>query len=385
MSNSSSAILPGATLGVFGGGQLGRMFALAARAMGYKIHIFTDVADSPAGVIADREWVGSYDDTALVAEFAKAVDVATFEFENVSSIAAEAASEFTLVRPNGNALHIAQNRLREKTFLSENGFPVAPFSPIETEEQLLNAISSQGTPGVLKTAGFGYDGKGQQKIAKDTDPASAWAAFDGQTAVYESFIDFTKEISVIGARNANGDFAAFPIFENVHTDHILDVTFAPAAIRDSVAQEAITLAAEIMTSLDAIGLLTVELFLTADDRLIVNELAPRPHNSGHLTMDGCITSQFQQHVRAVCNLPLGNPDLHRPAAMSNLLGDWWFDDSDNIKTPHWDRALRVTDTSLHLYGKAEPRRKRKMGHINSSGATHAEAIQRVQQARKSLK
>ena len=386
MSPKNKPILPGAIIGIFGGGQLGRMSALAARSMGYHVHIYSDVPGCPADAIADKTWIGAYNDVDQVTAFAKAVDVATFEFENVSSVAADTAGKHCPVRPNGQVLHIAQNRLREKTFLKESGIPVAPFSRIESLEDLKEAISRQGTPGVLKTAGFGYDGKGQQKMDGTVDPDDAWASFEGQQAVYESFIDFTKEISVVGARTPDGRFKAFPVLENTHANHILDVSFAPAAVSPAVSAQAVELTEKIMKDLDAVGLLTVEMFLTADDRVIVNEMAPRPHNSGHLTMNGCVTSQFEQHIRAVCNLPLGETDVLCPCAMANVLGDWWFaDESDQSTEPAWAAALSIPETFLHLYGKTEARRKRKMGHINALGPSTKDAVQRAVEARSRLR
>ena len=364
---------------MLGSGQLGRMFAIAARELGYRIQIFSPEDDTPAGHIADREWTARYDDLDKVRDFARSVDVVTFEFENVLSLTTEAVAEIVPVRPGGNVLHLTQQRLREKTFLSENGFPVTPFRRITTLAELQNAARELGRPAVLKTASFGYDGKGQAKLRPDSDLASAFAALNGAEGIYEAFVDFEKEVSVVAARTAGGEFKAFPVFENAHANHILDVTFAPAAISEKLAREAEELARGILEKLDVVGLLTVEIFVTRDGRLLVNELAPRTHNSGHLTIDACVTSQFEQQVRAVCGLPLGSTELKQPAAMANLLGDVWANGE-----PNWSAALADPFVKLHLYGKAEPRVGRKMGHLTATGATTQEAVARVRQARERL-
>ncbi len=355
------------------------MFAIAARELGYRIQIFSPDNDTPAGHIADREWTARYDDLEKVREFARGVDVVTFEFENVLSLTTEAVAESTPVRPAGHVLHITQQRLREKKFLSENGFPVTPFRRITSLVELQSAARDLGLPAVLKTASFGYDGKGQVKLRPDSDLAAAFAALQGAEGIYEAFVDFEKEVSVIAARTVGGEFKAFPVFENAHANHILDVTFAPAAISEKLAREAEELARGILEKLDVVGLLTVELFVTRDGRLLVNELAPRTHNSGHLTIDACVTSQFEQQVRAVCGLPLGSTELKQPAAMANLLGDVWTGGE-----PNWPAALEDPLVKLHLYGKAEARAGRKMGHLTATGVTTAEAVARVTQARERL-
>ena len=379
MKAGGELILPGATLGVLGGGQLGRMFAIAARELGYRIFTYAPETDSPAGQIGDREFPFPYDDLDRVREFARQVQVVTFEFENVPAASTKAAAEFTPVRPDGYVLHVAQHRLREKTFLQENGFPVTPFRAIKSHTDLEDAVKHIGLPGVLKTAAFGYDGKGQVKITDASEVKPAWQTLRGAEGIYEGFVRFTKELSVIVARNFRGQSAAFPVFENAHADHILDVTFAPADISPELAREALDLAERIAAKLDVVGLLTVEMFLTTDSRILVNELAPRPHNSGHLTIDACVTSQFEQQVRAVCGLPLGSTELRQPAAMANLLGHLWADGE-----PNWARALEDPAVKLHLYGKAEPRRGRKMGHLTATAPTTKEAVERVVTARQRL-
>lgn len=379
MSLHGRIISPGATLGVLGGGQLGRMFAIAARRLGYRIHVFCPEADSPAAPVADRTFVAPYDDLEQVRAFARSVDVVTFEFENVPSATSDACAEWVPVRPDGKVLHITQQRLREKGFLRDHGFPVTPFRAIHSQEDLETAARDLGLPGVLKTASFGYDGKGQRTIRSTAELPEAFAGLGGAEGIYEAFVDFAQEVSVVGARTLDGEFAAFPVFENVHRHHILDVTVSPARIPPALETAARELSRGILEALDVIGLLTVELFVTRDGRLIVNELAPRTHNSGHLTLDACITCQFEQQVRAVCGLPLGSTELKNPAAMANLLGDVWTHGE-----PRWAQALSNPRLKLHLYGKASARPGRKMGHITATADTPEAAIQAVRDARSSL-
>lgn len=280
---AAKPVLPGSVIGILGSGQLGRMLALAARQLGYRVHVYSPESDSPAGQVSDVEIVAAYDDQDRVRDFARGVQVVTFEFENVPGATSSTAAELAPVRPDGHVLHITQQRLREKTFLRDDGFPTTPFRRIERLEDLETAILELGLPGILKTASFGYDGKGQQKLATAAGLAGAFAALNGSEGIYEAFVDFEKEISVVGARTVNGEFVAFPVFENRHENHILDVTFAPASIPSALATEAVELARGILESLKVVGLLTVELFVTRSGRLLVNELAPRTHNSGHLT------------------------------------------------------------------------------------------------------
>jgi 5-(carboxyamino)imidazole ribonucleotide synthase len=376
---TSSIIKPGATIGVLGGGQLGRMFAMAARRLGYRVHTLAPEHDTPTGQIADLEVVSSYEALDRVREFARGVDVVTFEFENVPSAAAAAAAEFAFVRPSGEALEIAQHRIREKRFLTTHGLPVAPYAEVRSESDLRQAIERIGSPAVLKTAALGYDGKGQVTIKSDTDPIAAWETLGRKEAVLEAFIDLACEISVIGARGVDGTAAFFEPFENVHRHHILDVTVAPADVPASVAAEAIEITSAVLDGLEYIGLLCIEFFVARDGRLLVNELAPRPHNSGHLTFDACRTSQFEQQVRAICGFPLGATDLLQPAAMVNLLGDLW-----QPREPNWAAALSMPDVKLHLYGKASPRPGRKMGHITVLAPTREQARERALKARAML-
>jgi 5-(carboxyamino)imidazole ribonucleotide synthase len=371
---------PGSTIGILGGGQLGRMFAMAARRLGYRVHTLAPEDDTPTGQIADVEVNASYDDLDAVRRFAHSVDVVTFEFENVSAAAAAAAEAVAVVRPNGRSLAIAQHRIREKTFLSELGVPVAPFAPVRSADDLAAAAVRVACPAVLKTASFGYDGKGQIAIATAESLPAAWDALDRREAILEAFIDLDREISVIGARGVNGEWSHFGPFENAHACHILDVSVAPADVPGATASEAIDIARTIMDALDYVGILCVEFFVARDGALLANELAPRPHNSGHLTFDACRTSQFEQQLRAICGLPLGSPELLQPAAMANLLGDVWEQGE-----PDWAAALAFPDVKLHLYGKAAPRPGRKMGHLTALAATSTEARARVIAARQALK
>jgi 5-(carboxyamino)imidazole ribonucleotide synthase len=375
----SQVIYPGSVLGVLGSGQLGRMFAIAARRLGYRVHVLSPDDDTPTGQVADREFRAAYDDLEAVAGFARGVNVVTFEFENVPAATTAACERFAPVRPGGHVLHTTQNRLREKTFLKNAGIPVTPFWPVRSAEELVAATGQAGFPGVLKTADWGYDGKGQVKLVAPADVAQVWPRFAGGEAILEAFIDFRCEISVVGARGADGSFVAYGPMQNVHRNHILDTSVAPAGVSPPVARQAVEIAREIFERLEIVGVLCVEFFVDRLDRLMVNELAPRPHNSGHLTIDACTTCQFEQQVRAVCGLPLGSPEQRRPAAMANLLGDEW-----QAGTPNWSAALAHNDVKLHLYGKTDPRAGRKMGHLTALAATANDARQRVLAARAAL-
>ena len=372
-------ILPNSIIGVFGSGQLGRMFAIEARKMGYRVHTFSPDTDTPTGQVADYETSSDYADLELVERFARSVDVVTFEFENVPSKTVETAAEFVEVHPRGEILHTTQNRLREKTFLAENGFPVAPFRHIKTMDDLYHAANELGTPAVLKTAGFGYDGKGQQKITAVGEIENAFENLRGAEAVLETFIEFEKEVSVVCARDQAGNFAHYGVIENSHARHILDISFAPAVCSKKVFNEAIEIARAVAETFDYVGTLCVEFFLTKDEKLLINELAPRPHNSGHLTFDACVASQFEQQLRAVCGLGLGSTEFYRPAAMANLLGDLWENGE-----PDWQNALKSPNVKLHLYGKAEARAGRKMGHLTALAESAETAAETVKKARRIL-
>ena len=378
MPSIHSIILPGQTVGILGGGQLGRMFAIAARRLGYRVHAFDPTRDGPAGQIADVEVIAAYDDLDAARRFAAAVDVVTFEFENIPAETLAAIAELKPVHPSPQVLHICRHRLREKDFLKSRGFPVTPYRAVRNALELRQAVAALGMPAILKTADFGYDGKGQTRIERAEDVDAAWSQLGRPVGVLEAFVPFTQEISVICARGQGGAETCFGPAENVHSRHILDVTTVPANIAPAIAQAAVELARSITRSLDVIGLLTVEIFVVGD-RLLVNELAPRPHNSGHYTIDACVTSQFEQQLRAVCGLPLGDVDMLRPAAMANLLGDLW-----QTGEPNWAAALAFPDVKLHLYGKAEPRPGRKMGHLTALANDPAVARETVVQARAAL-
>ena len=372
-------IAPGAALGVLGSGQLGRMFCIAARRMGYRVHTFSPDEDTPTGQVADVEVTAEYDDLDALRAFAGRVDVVTFEFENVPMDAVEAIETLAPVRPSGAALHIAQQRAREKAFLADRGFPTAPFAQASTLDELWDAVARVGTPAVIKTAAFGYDGKGQHKAMTPADVEHIWDAIGRQETVVEKFVALQAEISIVAARALDGTIVEYAAFENRHRNHILDLTTAPAAIPPAIAARAGEITREILQELQYVGVLCVEFFVSTDGELLVNEMAPRPHNSGHLTFDAAVTSQFEQQVRAICGLPLGSAELYRPAAMANLLGELWADGP-----PNWDAAYRFADVKVHLYGKEEARPGRKMGHMTGTGRTVAEAQERVIAARDAL-
>ena len=369
-------VLPGATLGVLGSGQLGRMFALAARRMGYRVHTLSPGIDTPTGQVADLEIDADYDDLDAIRAFARGVDVITFEFENVSTAAADAAAEIVPVRPTGHALHVTQQRGREKAFLAMKGYPVTPFEAVGSLDELTAAVDRIGLPAILKTASFGYDGKGQHRLTAPHELERAWALVGHQPAVLERVVDFVLEFSVVAARGLDGGFAHYGAIENAHRHHILDLSVTPARMAPEPVAEAVAITESIMEQLAYVGVLCVEFFLTSDGRVLVNEVAPRPHNSGHLTIDACVTSQFEQQVRAICGLPLGATTLLRPAAMANLIGDVW-----SRGEPKWDAALALPDVKLHLYGKAQAQAGRKMGHLTALADTPAAAIARVLAAR----
>ena len=372
-------ILPGSAVGVLGSGQLGRMFAMAARQLGYRVHTFSPDTDTPTGQVADVEITAPYDDLDAVRRFARGVKVVTFEFENVPAATAAAAAESAPVRPAGDVLHTTQQRLREKRFLSKHGFPVAGFRAVTTADELRAAAHELGLPAVLKTASFGYDGKGQRKLASMTDVEAVADTLDGREHIYEAFVDFEREVSVVAARDADGAYADWGVIDNAHRNHILDLSVAPANVPEPVRREAGRIAQGILEQLNVIGVLCVEFFLTRSEKLVVNELAPRPHNSGHLTVDASATSQFEQQLRAACGLPLGSTQMRQPAAMANLLGDLW-----ERGEPDWRAALALPGVKLHLYGKAEARPGRKMGHLTAIADTPQDATHLALRARELL-
>lgn len=372
-------VTPGGTIGVLGSGQLGRMFTIAARRLGYRVHTLSPDQDSPTGQVADEEVTAAYDDLDAIGAFARRIDVATFEFENVPAATAAVLAEAVPVRPSGRILHVAQHRAREKQFLDGIGVPVAPFRVVETREALDEAVAALGVPAILKTASFGYDGKGQVRLHRPDDAAGAWSAIGGVQAVLEAVVPFEREVSVVVVRGLDGDLADYGPIENAHRHHILDVSLCPARVAPEVAAAAVALARQIAEALDLVGVLCVEMFVTPAGALVVNELAPRPHNSGHLTIDAHVTCQFEQQVRAVCGLPLGDTTPLGPAAMANLLGDVW-----ERGEPAWAAALADPSLKLHLYGKTEPRPGRKMGHLSIVAPSIAEAEARVRAARQLL-
>ncbi|MBB6053529.1 5-(carboxyamino)imidazole ribonucleotide synthase [Armatimonas rosea] len=367
---------PGATIGVLGSGQLGRMMAMAASRLGYRVACFSpDSTPTPCAQVGAREVTGSYDDLEAVAAFAQSVDVVTFEFENVSAAAAETAARYAPVRPGGHVLHTTQNRLREKSFLQKIGVPTTAFKAVLSPSD----CDDFSYPAILKTAGFGYDGKGQRKVAGAEDAKAAFLALGEQPCILEALVDFAYEASVVAARGLDGSFVAYPAVRNDHVNHILDLTTAPGTTTTGAEE----LARQILEALDVVGVLCVELFVTHEGALLVNELAPRPHNSGHWSIEGADTSQFEQQVRAVCGLPLGSTVLRAPGvAMANLLGDIWPE--NGVSEPNWSAALALPGVHLHLYGKAQARIGRKMGHLTALGQTPDEAVARVLQARSVL-
>lgn len=378
-------ILPGATIGILGSGQLGRMLALEARNMGYGVRVFSPDRDTPCGQIADDEIVGEYLDADAVRAFAETVSVVTYEFENVPSetvAAIEAAG--VPVRPGAEVLHVAQNRLREKEFFHSLGIPTAPFARVASDADVVPAIAETNLPAILKTAGSGYDGKGQRTVHSEEEALAAFHEFGSAECILEGFVDFAWEGSVVAARGVSGEFKHYGLVQNEHTNHILDITIAPApdAPESLSGHPAVDATFRIMAALEVVGVLCVEFFMTATGELIANEMAPRPHNSGHWTMNACVTSQFEQQLRAVCALPLGDTRMLAPAAgMANLLGDLWSDG-----TPDFSDLLRKTDPAkLHLYGKKEARPGRKMGHINLLATDVQTARSAVAEARALLK
>ncbi|TWT50629.1 N5-carboxyaminoimidazole ribonucleotide synthase [Rubripirellula amarantea] len=374
---------PGATIGMVGGGQLGRMFAMAAASMGYRVVVFCESSDTPAAQVAHHTVVGKLDDETAVESFASMCDVITLEFENIPAATMERCADHAPTYPAHRVLEIAQDRLLEKSTLAGAGLRVTPFVEVSNNESLLAASETLGWPMVVKTARDGYDGKGQYKISSadelgqvDWSSASSWIA--------EQWMPFDIEVSVVVAISSNGESTTFPVFENQHRNHILDVSVTPASITEALATRAREVATRAAQTLGVVGLLCVEFFVVGDD-VVINEVAPRPHNSGHLTIEACHTSQFEQHVRAVCGLPLGSTTLRCPfAAMSNLLGDVWLDDQDQLVTPRWNDAISIPAIALHLYGKHHPQRSRKMGHLTTLGQTRDEVIERVTAARAKL-
>ncbi len=346
-------------LGILGGGQLGRMTALAARRLGLRVVLFEPHgSDCPAAAVADQVVTGAWDEPAAIDEFCRLSTFATLEFENVPLATADRIAQHIPLHPDGRVLKVCQNRELERGFLRRHGFSQPDFRMVRSTEELTHAVAELGVPCVLKTVAFGYDGKGQRVLRAGEDYAQAWQECGGSHGIVEQFVDFECELSVICARAANGRISAFPVPENVHTGGILDYSILPGRFDSQVASDAIELAGNIAESLGVVGMLAVELFLTREGTLLVNELAPRPHNSGHATFDACLTSQFEQHARVVCGYPLGDPELLKPCVMVNLLGDLWQGGE-----PDWQLILNHPQAKLHLYQKSDPQPGRKMGHF----------------------
>jgi 5-(carboxyamino)imidazole ribonucleotide synthase len=347
-------LLPGAVIGILGGGQLGRMLSVAASRLGFTCHIYEPGAEPPAGHVAHRVTTASYEDEAALRAFAGSVDVITYEFENIPTSALDFLETLTPIRPGRKALRVSQDRLAEKAFLRGIGLQTAPFAAVDDEIDLAEAIDEIGTPAILKTRRFGYDGKGQARITAPADAEAALAALAGAPAVLEGFIEFSHEVSVIAARGLDGETACFDPGQNVHRDGILHTTTIPAQLSAAQRTDAVLLAAKVLNTLNYVGVMGVELFVTPGG-LIVNEIAPRVHNSGHWTQDGCVIDQFEQHIRAVAGWPLGDGRRHSDIEMLNLIGD------DVAQVP---ALARDSDVAIHLYGKAEAKPGRKMGHVN---------------------
>ncbi|MGC6425416.1 MAG: 5-(carboxyamino)imidazole ribonucleotide synthase [Akkermansiaceae bacterium] len=364
-------ILPGGTLGILGGGQLARMLSLDARRLGYRTVVWSGTpAAEPTEGVSDVVINKPFDDLDALATFTAQVDVVTVEFENIPLETLRAVEEQVNLYPSSESIGVSQHRSREKTFLQENEIPCAPFAFINSLDDLKRAYTEIGPIGVLKTAAFGYDGKGQVKLTSADQLEDAWESVEGQPSVLEGFIDFDCEISVLVVRGAEGEMVSFPAVENRHRHHMLDLTIAPAQVSDQVLADAAKIAGEIVEALDYRGLLAVEFFVEKSGRVLVNEMAPRPHNSGHFSMNGAVTSQFEQQLRAVCGLPLGSPELHGQSVMLNLLGDMWHGEPRELDTA---KIFETEGAKLHLYGKSDPGTRRKMGHVNLVGGPNVVA------------
>ena len=362
-------ILPGETVGVVGGGQLGRMFVLQARTMGYRVVVLDPDPDSPAGQVADRQIRAEYRDQRALAELATSCAAVTTEFENVPAETLQALGKSCVVRPSERTVAIAQDRIEEKGFLEREGFATARYHPVRNEADLTAALEIVGTPALLKASRLGYDGKGQAQVEKPEDARPAFTRLGGVACILEERVSLECELSVVLARGADGATAVFPVGENRHRDGILETTVVPARVPERLAGEARELAGAVAERMDYTGVLGVEMFVANGGRLLVNEMAPRPHNSGHYTIDACSVDQFELQLRTLCGLPLEQPRLLSPVAMINLLGDLW-----SRGTPRWQEALRRPGVRLHLYGKTEPRPGRKMGHLNCLAADPDRAL-----------
>ena len=377
------AIAPGAWLGLLGGGQLGRMFCMAAQSLGYRVVVLDPGRDGPAASVADRHLAADYLDAKALAELARLAEAATTEFENVPAAALDFLARSARVTPSASSVAIAQDRISEKTFLAGHGFAVAPHAVLRTAADIDAIDPAHLLPGIVKSARFGYDGKGQVTVTTPDAVREAWRAMKSQACVLERRVDLAREVSVIVARNERGEVATWPVAENRHRDGILDVSIVPARVEPSLAERARAIGTGVAQALDYRGVLCVELFVTRDGALLVNEIAPRPHNSGHFTIDACVTSQFEQQARVLADLPLGDTRQHTPAVMVNLLGDLWFEGGTR-REPAWSDVLRHPCAKLHLYGKAEPRPARKMGHVTCLGTTLPQALATAREVKRLL-
>lgn len=380
MNRNLSPILPGATLGMLGGGQLGRMFAVAASRLGYKVIVYAPETESPAGEVSHKHICAPYEDEERLLQFAREVQVISLEFENIPVATLERVSELAPVRPGPKVLGISQHRIKEKSTLQDAGFLVTPFLPVEPNADLRGIAETLGLPIVLKTVQFGYDGKGQRIVRSVEELEAARVALGNGPLIAEKMIDFRAEVSILVARNPNGETVVYPLVENEHRQHILDVTRCPVSpTLAHLDQQAQQIALGVADTLQLEGLLCIEFFV-AGDQLMINEIAPRPHNSGHWSIEGCVTSQFEQQVRAVCNLPLGSTSLVAPCAMVNILGDLWGNSS-----PKWKLAMEEPRTYLHLYGKSKAAIGRKMGHITQLAESSTIASENLRKLRDHMK
>lgn len=378
MTTPATQILPGEWLGLLGGGQLGRMFCMAAQSLGFRVCVLDPIEDSPAGAVADAQIVADYHDEAALRQLAARCRAVTTEFENVPARALEFLAQWCTARPAAASVAVAQDRILEKRFVAAHDIPVAPHAVIERIDDI-DALDPVLLPGILKSARLGYDGKGQASVATRDEARAAWSRLQQVPCVLEKRLTLRREISCVVCRGADGELAAFPVAENEHRGGILAVSIAPARIEPRIAAHAQQLARAIAVALDYVGVLCVEFFLLDEGRLIVNEIAPRPHNSGHYTIDACISSQFDAQARILAGLPLGSTEQLAPAVMLNLLGDLWFRDGSRSEPP-WACLLRISGAKLHLYGKREPRPGRKMGHVTLLGSSVDEALARANEA-----
>ena len=373
-------ILPGATLGILGGGQLGRMFTVAARTMGYHVIVLDPDPDSPAGRIADQHIHAAYNDAWALEQLGKSCAAVTTEFENIPAETLRKLAQYCPVRPSATALERTQDRICEKTFIQETGLATAPLRAVRVADDLPAAFEAVGAPAILKRSAFGYDGKGQHVAQSLAEAQQAFASMDGVPCVLEQKVDLAVEVSVMVARNPAGQVVTYPVAENIHENGILDTSIVPARVSDDIATQAREAAVKLAEALDYCGVMGVEFFVTTEGELLVNEIAPRPHNSGHYTLDACVTSQFEQQVRMVCGLPFGDTRLLSPVVMINLLGDLWGE-----QDPDWSKLFEDAAAKLHLYGKREARPGRKMGHFCVLGDSVDQALVSAQRIRDDLK